>query len=128
MPEITEAKQEPQAPEAGGSMQRKLIDRGPQVEISHSSAREAIQEIIHWSGGGFGSPPSPPRGSVALGFLDGVLNPVGFGDGRTSLTLEGQAGEVYPPTETAIDRHVERRLVVLRTAGGYEMELQVIGE
>lgn len=39
-----------QAPEPNGSVPSKQIDRGPEVEVSHSSEREAVREIYEMIG------------------------------------------------------------------------------
>lgn len=126
VPGVTEITPDPQAPEAAESPY-KLIDRGPEVEVSHSSAREAIQEILRMVGRRVWIFSTLRKEGIELGFQDGVLEPVRFrGDGDIWLTLEDEGGEIYPPMKTAIDRHVEHGLVVLRSAGGHELEFHVI--
>jgi len=126
-PGVTEITPDPQASKAVEPMQRKLIDRGPEVEVSHSSAREALQEILGMVGSRVWVFSTLREEGIQLGFQDGVLEPVRFrDDGDIWLTLEGEGGEIYPPMKTAIDRHVEHGLVVLRSAGGHELGFQLI--
>ncbi len=126
-PGETQIRQESQASEAGERTRRKLIDRGPEVEVSHSSAREAIQEIHGMVGARVWITSTLREEGIDVGFQEGVLEPISFlEDGDISLTLKSQTAQIYTPTTTAADRHVESGLVVLRTAGGFEMEFQVI--
>lgn len=123
VPESLEANDEH---EADGSS-RGMIDRGPMTEISHSSSREAIQEIHGMGGRRVWITSTLREEGVNVAFYCGVLKPIRFlDDGAMCLTLEDETAEIYPPISAATDRHVENGLVVLRTANGFEMEFQVI--
>lgn len=108
-----------------------MIDRGPEVEISHSSDREAVREVYEMIGSRIWVTSCLREEEVQLDFCQGVLEsvkPVEGGGFRLSLQgHEDGDREIYPPFGVAVDRHVENGLVVLRTASGFEMEFQVIG-
>ena len=127
LPDGTETEQ---APETSGPGPSKLIDRGPEVEVSHSSDREATREIYEMVGRQIWVSSCLREEGIQLDYRRGVLDSVKpFDDGGGfRLSFRGDEDrEVYPPLKIAVDRHVENGLVVLRTASGFEMELQVIG-
>lgn len=119
-----------ETPEASGPSSRKLIDRGPEVEVSHSSPREATREIYEMIGKQVWVTSCLREEEVQLDYRRGVLEsvkPCADGGGFRVSFQGDEDREVYPPLDSAVDRHVENGLVVLRTASGFEMEFQVIG-